>query len=281
MSPALRPSDLYGRPDAPRHEEGDAGTTGEPHGPRWLVRGGLAVLAIVVTGFLVAPDDVGEGGVPPAAVDIISEDQAIAALALYRAQAETHDALAVDRSLYTPPGPGVVREAAGRGRAIVAMRLDEARQMPDADPAVAHYWSASAHDAHLVQLRQAERDMEEIAVLALIHDTIYDGAGGMPLVQAELELTGRYSTGVADRDRPMFAWGRALLGELDGVDGRAQADQARTMADSWWQERAAALQPPVTDALRAYLGGLPTSTVRGLEGHPLAGPGLDLLRSAG
>jgi hypothetical protein len=278
----MRPSDVFGPPDgrhrsAPGPEEDDRDAA---RGPRWPLLAGLAVLAIIVAGFVAAPSEVGEGGVPPAIVDVVSEDQAIAALALHRAQAETYQALAVDRSLYTPPGPGPVVQAAEQGVQLVRQRLEEARMLSNADPAASRYWSSADHDALLQHLEQAMRDIGEVNLLALIHDSVYDSAGAIPLDRAELELASRYATGTADRDGPLLPWGRALLGEFEGFDGRATAEQARAHADSWWQERVAALQPVATEPLRAYIGGLPPSTIRGLEGHPLAGPGLEQLRSS-
>jgi hypothetical protein len=288
----LRPSDVFGPPEGrarPARSPDDAGGTGPAgpaghaargqQGPRWPLLAGLAVLAVVVAGFLAAPSQVGEGGIPPAVVDVVSEDQAIAALALYRAQAETHRALAVERSLDTPPGPGPIVQAAEHGVALVRQRLDEARSFEGADPAVSRYWTSADHDGLLQRLEGALREIGEINLLTLIHDSIYDGAGSFPLDQAELELASRYATGTADRDGPLLSWGRALLGEFEGLDGRATAEQARANADTWWAQRAATLQPVEGDPLRAYIGGLPPSTVRGLEGHPLAGPALEHLRA--
>jgi hypothetical protein len=279
----MRPSDVFGPPDGrkPLPAPADDDTQRRRRGPQWPVLAGAAVLAVVIAGLVAAPSEIGESGVPPAVVDVVSEDQAIAALALYRAQAETYQALAVERSLYTPPGPGPIVQAAEQGLVLVRQRLEEARQHTDADPAASRYWTSADHDALLQRLESAQRDIGEANLLALIHDSVYDGAGSVPLDRAELELASRYATGTADRDGPLLPWGRALLGEFEGLDGRAAAEQARANVDPWWSERVETLRPVAGEPLLAYLGGLPPSTVRGLEGHPLAGPGLELLRAQG
>lgn len=241
--------------------------------------GGVAVLAIIGIGLLIAPDDVGEGGIPPAVVDVVSEDQAIAALALYRAQAEAQESLSIDRSLYAPPGPSQLVGAAEAAAGAVHERLTAARGIPDADAAVRAYWEAGEHDAFLQVLQGSVEAIREINLLAAAHDSIYDGAGAIPLPDAEAELASRYLTGIEQADRPMTEWGHALLAALDGADDRERAETARAATDEWWQAHTgAALEPPATEALRAYLGGLPPSTLTGLEGHPVAGPGLQLLR---
>jgi hypothetical protein len=251
-----------------------------PRRPRWAALAGVAVLAIVGAAVLGAPDDVGEGGIAPAVVDVVSEDQAIAALAIYRAQAEARDSLLLDRSLYAPPGPSVlIREAEDAANEVRA-RLDAARSIPDADPTVRSYWAANEHDDYVQRLELAVVGIREINLLAATHDTIFDGAGAVSLPSAEQELTSRYLTGTVDESTPLAEWGRALLAELDGADDRGRAETARAATDAWWAERASELAPPATEPLRAYLGGLPSSTLTGLEGHPLAGPGLSRLRES-
>jgi hypothetical protein len=281
MTRSPRPSQVYGPPGTPRppRPATQPGRSARTRRPRWPLVIAAAVLAAAVIGVLVAPDQVGEGGIPPAVVDVVSEDQAIAALALYRAEAEARAALLVDRSLYTPPGPSVLVTAAETAAAEVRNRLAAARDLRDADPTVRSYWAAGEHDDLVERLERLVIAIREINLLAATHDSIYDGAGQVSLPAAAQELTSRYLTGTEDESAPMGAWGRALLAELDGADERPRAEAARAAADAWWRERAAALEPPALEPLRAYLGGLPESTVRGLEGHPLAGPGLAQLRT--
>lgn len=280
MTSTFRPSDIYGQPGTtPRRR----GSTDEPEPEarriRWPVVAGIAALAVIALALAAGPSEIGEGGIPPAVVDVVSEDQAIAALALYRAEAEARDALAVQRSLFSPPGPSTVLRDARQSEAEVLKRLTEARSIPDADPAVRAYWSDPAHDEVLRALRGAVQAISEINLLAATHDSLYDGAGAIPLGSAQFELASLYLTGDADGASPLPGWGRALLAELDGVGSRAEAQGGRAAADGWWQDRAAALTPVAADALRAYLGGLPESTRVGLAGHPLAGPGLERLRT--
>jgi hypothetical protein len=281
MRTTPRPSEVFGRPGVPTPVPSGAERPADRPArrrPRWPAIAGLAVLAVVGIALLAAPSQVGEGGVPPAVVDVVSEDQAIAALALYRAQAEAQEALAVGRSLYAPPGPSVVRVAADDAAAVLDQRLAAARAIGDADPAVRAYWSDPAHDDLRARLKGAAVAIAEVNLLVAVHDTIYDGAGSIPLESAQFELTSRYLTGQAPAT-PMADWGRALLDELDGADARGAAEEARARTDAWWAEQAGQLSPVATEALRAYLGGLPESTLRGLEGHPLAGPGLTRLRA--
>jgi hypothetical protein len=280
MSSTFRPSDIYGPPGAdPGGGAPWQGPPPEPRGLRWPAIAGASLLVVVAIGVLSAPRQVGEGGIPPAVVDIVSEDQAIASLALYRAQAEVADALIVPGSLSAPPGPDVLLRSADAGAVEVAARLADARGIADADPAARTYWSDPAHDALLVRLRAAAGALSEYTLLAATHDSIYGGAGAIPLETAQFELTSRYATGGPDPSGPLALWGRALLAELDGQDAAAASAQARAAADPWWRERADALAPVQVDALRAYLGGLPESTRAGLEGHPVAGPGLARLRA--
>jgi hypothetical protein len=280
MRATFRPSDVYGPPGAPEapRRPVEADDDGGPARRRWPLLAGLAVLVLLVAAVLAGPREVGEGGVAPALVDIVSEDQAIAALALHRSQAEAQAGLAVPRSLYTPPGISPVRRAAESSVTDVRARLVQARGVPDADPAVRAYWGAGEHDAYVDRLDVLRRAIDDIGLLAATHDSIYDGAGAIPLGEAQLALASRYLTGT-DEQGPMTDWGLALLAELDGVESRAAAEDGRARTDAWWQERTAALEPAALDPLRSYLGGLPPATLRGLEGHPLAGPGLADLRA--
>jgi hypothetical protein len=281
VSSSFRPSDIYGppgprRPPPPR----DDALPAAPSRSRWPLVAGLVVVVIVGGALLAAPNDVGEGGIPPAVVDVVSEDQAIAALALYRSQAEAQQALGVERSIFAPPGPSVLIRAAEESAADVRARLAAARSTPDADATVRSYWMAGEHDQLAERLEGAVLAIREINLLAATHDTIFDGAGQVSLPEAEQELTSRYLTGTPDGASPLAEWGRALLAELDGVEDRRRAETARAATDAWWADLAAGLEPPAREPLRAYLGGLPESTLTGLEGHPLAGPGLAHLRAS-
>lgn len=274
------PSRVFGRPET-------AAAPPTPDAPRPPRRGGrlrgtlvvVLLLALVGgTGALVAPDEVGEGGVPPARVDIVSEEQAIAALALYGAQAEVYDEFARIDSLYAPPGPVALIERLRDGAVESERRRFEARGLPEQDTAFREYAERADHAFFHSGLMDSWRTTGEISLLLAVHDSLYDGAGSIQLPDAQLQLTSLFETGTTVSG-PHLEWGQSLLAEVDGQDRRADAERLRVETDHWW--RGAVLEharPAAQEPLRAYLGGLPEPTLTGLEGHPVAGPALQRLR---
>lgn len=278
MPPAIRPSDVYGPPGSTQSPvEEPSATPSRTRVPSWLVPAGLLVLAALALGVVIAPDELTSDGVSPALVDVVSEDQAIAALGLYGAQVEAASALQPDGSVFAQPGADVIWRTSRSALHTVSTRLSDARDQPMPDPTVAAYWSSTSHDALLRALDERVEDVRLLSLLEATHGTLYDGAGQVDLVQVRQELLSRTDTGMASG--PLARWAGALLDELDGADRFSVALQARADTEAWWHEHVAAIGPVESEVLASYIAGLPPSTVRGLEGHPVTGPALTHLRS--
>jgi hypothetical protein len=285
----VRPSDVYPLPSQPTaashrsavpatvpdEAEGDPAEPGPPRGHRpWaVVAAVLAAVVVGVAGLVGAGQRSGQAGGGPT-VDVVSEDQAIAALALFEAQVSATGILREQSDPFAPPGPAehaaTLHEAADR----VATHLEQARAQPDADHLAAAYWEDAGHDRFEAELRELATETEGVALLAMTHDTVYGGAGAIDPAEARHALANRYGQGGAG---PTQAWSQALLAQLDGADAAAPATAARAETGAHWAARAEQLDPPAVGALRTYLGGLPPETLDALGGHPVAGPAIDRL----
>jgi hypothetical protein len=246
--------------------------------PRGLVAAGVVALALLVGGAgLSAP-----GGDPAPAgplVDVVTEDQAVAAFALFNAEVDAVEALAPTADVYAPPGPGAAAEAAQEAADEVSAALANARGLQGADPRAAAYWSNAEHHALLDALRDSATLAREIALLAAAHDTLYDGSGAIPLHEAQQQLTSLFGTGVAPA--ALQEWGRALLVEIDGGTGAGEALRARGETEGLWAQRVTSLGVAAEPALRAYVAAIAPQTVSALRGHPVAGRALDRLGTTG
>lgn len=274
MSPSARPSEIYGPPGGvPERSLDDASEEASGPRKRWPLLVGLAVLALLAIGMLVAPDlDDGSAG----DVDVAVEEQAIAALGLYEVQGSTSLRLHPGDSLFSQPGPDRIVRAAAEQEALLRERMDQARvRFLDPHPQVAAYVGSQAHDDYALRLADAHEDLTLVALLEALHATIYGGAGLVAVPDAERELQSRLAVGRVPE--PLRAWAGALLAELDGTDRRAGAEHWRAEVDRWWVQRVAMLRPVEGAVLHDYVRALPPGTVRGLRGHPVAGRGLELL----
>lgn len=208
-------------------------------------------------------------------VDVVSEDQAIAALALYGAQASTMDQLRERENIFANPGPGDAAAIAARGLDETQQALDEARDIPGADRLAAAYWNDGAHVVALGDLSTVTRDARLIALLTATHDTIYSGSGSIPLDEAYRTLTGTFTS--RQEPPPLRRWARALINQLEERDSAIEAAAAREETGQLWATRVRQLEPAAVEQLQDYIAGLPARTVEGLRGHPVAGPALQRL----
>lgn len=242
----------------------------------WLVVAGLTAFVLVVAGLVRG----GTGALPDDApvVDVVSEDQAIAALALYHTEARAVDALQTAADILAPPGPPAAAAAAGQAAGAVQTALERARAQPGPDPLVAAYWNDGGHTSFVDHLTTLRTEAELVALLAATHDTIYGGAGAIPLRDAQERMLSAFGSA---RPAPLVAWAEALLYQLEDADRRDAAAQARETTRRWWAGRVMTLSPPAVDRLTTYVDALPRTTRRGLRGNPVAGPAIEHLRGAG
>lgn len=233
-------------------------------------------LVVVVAGGAVLADSLPDSGVPNEAegTDVVTEDQAVAALGLYAAEVAAVDDLGSRGDPFAPPGPGDAARAAGDHADAVAEAIATARAEPNPDPLAADYWDEPAHEALVTELRELQAHAEGLALLAGTHDTVYTGAGAVDPQEAQQALTNRYGSGEA---QPGDRWAQALLAELDGTPAAEEASRGRDEAGRQWQAAVDALSPAAVDALRASIAGLPPSVRDALTGHPVAGPALERL----
>lgn len=281
--PGARPSDLYRLPEhhTPAGLAGPAGPVrGEPEPPpssrrfpAWVGIAGLIALSLIVAGLVRGTTTVNTGEAAP--VDVVSEDQAVAALRLYGAQTSVIDALAGRKQIYEGRGPGDAAAVARRGAAAVQDALDQARGQTGASPLAATYWNAAEHTAALSAIEIAAQDAEIIALLAATHDSLYSGSGAIPLNEAVDRITGTFTS--SRYSVPLSQWAQALLEQTEDRNRVREAAQARLLAQQVWADQVSALQPAAVSELVAYLNALPTGTVDALRGHPVAGPALQRL----
>lgn len=276
MVRTTRPSDVYRLPEAQR-----ASTPPPPpeqpqpsrrRFPLWAGVAALLAVVLVLSG-LVRGSGTTTGEAP--IVDIVSEDQAIAALGLHAAQVEVADDLQAREDIYANPGPGDAAARAARGLRATQEALDTARDIPGADRLAADYYRASGHPEFISALKLVRTEAELIALLAATHDTLYAGSGAIAVQDAYEQITGAFAG--TRRARPLTEWAQALVEQMEDRDRLTAANAGREAAGELWQARIAGLTPPATDELRRYVEGLPAVTVEGLRGHPVAGPGLEYL----
>ena len=274
----VRPSQVYRLPDDVAQPAPAPASAPEPpkrRPPLWVGIAGLVAVGLVVSGLVRGSGATDPGAAP--VVDIISEDQAIAALALYGAQASTIADLQEHSDIFANPGPpGAVRSAA-EGLAATQQALEAARDVAGADPLAAAYWNSAEHGTVVETFGQVRAEADMIVLLAATHDTLYSGTGSIGLQGAYDQI----STAFAGQPWPraLGTWAQALLEQMQNQDRVTEAGNAREAVSQLWAARVAALEPAAVSALRDYVNGLPGATVEGLRGHPVAGPALKQLES--
>ena len=272
MARPARPSDVYRLPEQQRRTSAPEEPQPQPRRriPLWAAVAGLLAVVLAASGLVRGASTTMTGEAP--VVDIVSEDQAIAALALYDAQVSAIDDLKQRRDIFAGPGPRDAAMAADAGARKTQDRLSAARDIAGADPLATAYYNAAGHPAVIDQLRALGVGADLVNLLASTHDTIYDGSGSIPLNEAYEQITGNFT----DTSQPpaLRRWATALLEQMEERDRAAEAAAARAETAELWASTVAGLEPAAVDALRAYVQGLPAVTIEGLRGHPLAGPGL-------
>lgn len=276
MLRATRPSDIYRLPD--EQQRPSPPQPEEPQPPRrrfplWIGVAGLLAVVLVLAGLVRGAGTTTTGETP--VVDIVSEDQAIAALGLYAAQVSVTEDLQSRENIYANPGPGDAAARARQGVHATQEALDTARAIPGADRLAADYYRAAEHPEFLTALDRVRTEAEIIALLTATHDTLYTGSGSIAVQDAYDQITGIFSG--ARWPRPLSQWAQALLEQIEDRDRVEEANAGRQGAGDLWRVRVAGLQPAAVEELRAYVEGLPAVTVEGLRGHPVAGPGLNYL----
>ena len=277
MARSARPSDLYRLPEHASAEQ-QASTPPRPEPsqrrlPAWVGVALVLAAVLVVSGVLGTTAGPAPGEAP--LVDIVSEDQAIAALTLYGAQASTIAELRERRQIYANPGPGDAARVAGNGAAETERALQAARQVLNPDPLLQSYVQNPDHAANVLRFSDAQRTATTVALFASTHDTLFSGSGAIPLEEAYKRIASELSGG--SRPAPLDSWGRALMDIIEDRDGRYQALQGRANSQRMWAQMVSALQPAGVAELQTYIGGLPAVTLDGLRGHPVAGPALRML----
>ncbi len=278
MARTARPSDIYRLPEqtAPGRRTIDPPPPPPPgrRVPAWLW------VAVVLGVILVASGLIGGVAGPPSTgdvplVDIISEDQAIAALALYGAETDTIASLRNQRDIFDGGGPFLAAGVAERGAAEVQRTLDAARDVNNPDPLYSAFVGSAAHAESEQALSSAAATAQTIALLASTHDSIYAGSGAIAMEEAYQSISGVIAAG--DAPEPVRRWAIALIEQIENRPRSDQAFEARADTAAYWAALVASLEPAAVAELQTYLNGLPAVTVEGLRGHPVAGPALDHL----
>lgn len=277
MARTARPSDIYRLPEqtaAARRAAAPppAGPPARRRPPSWLWVAVVLAVALVVSGV------VGGAGAPLPGegplVDILTEDQAVAALALYGAQVDAIAALHERRQIFAGGGAPAAAAQAGRGAAAVQLALNAARRAPNPHPLFAGYVSSGSHVATQERLNVARETAETLALFAATHDSIYGGAGAIGLDEAHTRIQAAMG-GTAPG--PIKRWGGALLDQIEHRPAVNEALAAREECAQYWVALVDLVQPAAVGELQSYLGALPPGTVQGLRGHPVAGPALEHL----
>lgn len=277
MAPPARPSDLYRLPTDPQSAEAEPSPGPPPHGgPAWLgilalVLVGIGLFAIGTTG------GGGGGGTVNPIVDVVSEDQAVAALRTHAEALQAIRDVQARSDIYADGGPANALRTAQGGQARTRQALRAARAQPGADALAAAYWHHPAHERFGQQLREVVALAGQIRLLAATHETLYSGTGEIDPQEAHRGLVSLFS-GRRPATDPLAGWGEALLDEIEGRDGRATAIEGRAATQRFWAGKVAALRPPAVRELRTYVVALPAGTVEALRGHPVAGPAVEDLR---
>ncbi|HVM20521.1 MAG TPA: hypothetical protein VM307_11215 [Egibacteraceae bacterium] len=276
MVRTARPSDVYRLPPAPAEASSIHPPSPQPAKPRrrppaWMAVAGVLALVLVIAGLVrgTTMANTGDAGL----VDVVSEDQAIAALALYDAQAATMQRLRDKAAIYENPGPPEAVRIAASGSQRVQQALDDARALPNPDTRAAAYYNAGGHSRVVGQLVGVTQLAEAIALLSATHDSLYGGAGSIPLPEAY----DRINNLLASRrglPEPLALWGQALLEQMEDRNRAQQAATGRQASQRVWAATVRSLRPAAVRPLAAYLQTLPSVTIEGLRGHPVAGPGL-------
>lgn len=276
MVRSTRPSDVYRLPEAQRPSP--ARPPEQPTQPSrrrlplWAGVAALLAIVLVLSGLLRGSETTtGEAPI----VDIVSEDQAIAALGLHAAQVNVVDDLRQREDIYANPGPGDAGTRAAQGLRATQQALDAARALPGADRLAAEYFRDGGHPEFIAALGRARTEADLIALLNATHETLYSGTGAIAVQDAYDQITGAFSG--TRRARPLTEWAQALLEQMEDRDRLRAANAGREAAAELWRIRIAGLQAPAVDELRRYIEGLPAITIEGLRGHPVAGPGLAYL----
>ena len=278
MVRTARPSDLYRLPDDRRAPSGSAPEPPptRPRFPAWLGIALVLAAVLVVSGLIGTSAPPSTGNAP--LVDIVREDQAIAALALYGAQADAIAQLQERRDIYALPGPRDAALVAQRGANDAQGALEAARKLVNPDPLVAQYVQRQGHTTVTSFLAELAVIGDTIAVLSSTHDTLYAGEGSIPLSEASAQISSLVAGG--NTPAPLRAWAAALLDQMEDRPRAAVANEARAGSQRLWAAKVQALEPAAVPDLRTYLSGLPDVTVQGLRGHPVAGPALKRLEAA-
>ncbi|MBA2729774.1 MAG: hypothetical protein H0U48_03365 [Euzebyaceae bacterium] len=289
MPRATRPSDVHRLPPATRPpadgwppvaEEPAATAVPRRQPPRWLLVVGLLVIGLIA--FNAART--ARSGLPGdgVVVDVVAEDQAIAILGLYQAEA---DAL---RELQYPPNGGFddpdrvlhrtpeLTAIANRGAAAITAALRQARATGGTEPLVERYLDASDHQRLIDDLGDVAEAATAVEELESVHQAVIESSDA-PLSVTWGSSLSHYRL-VGDN---YAAWAKALMEHRDGRDRTTQAGQARAATVRTWWERVRRLEPGSMAELHFALRALPDATIAALRGHPVAGPVLRRLDSTG
>jgi len=235
----------------------------------------MAVAGVIAAGLIIAGLVRGATGAAPGdvpLVDIVSEDQAIAALRLYGAEAFTIDEIRTRADIYAAPGPHDAAQVLVRGADDVKDALEAAQKVPNGDALFSTYVNDDSHPTLRGFFGDDAQLAGKIALLSDTHDTLYSGTGSVPLGEASTRLNNIVADG--STPSPLHDWAIALLEQMEDRNRVQQAAEARAASQHLWASAIQSLEPIGVAELQTYINGLPAVTVDGLRGHPVAGPPL-------
>lgn len=234
---------------------------------------GLVALAVVGSGLL------GDSGAPPPAeltTDVATEDAVVTVLQLFAAETALPDAVRDDGDPFALPGVLARAQALTRAIAQAEATLAATRdtEVAPGTPA-ATYASHSDHDVLLDVARGVADHATELSVLHEVHTTLLTGASTVTPDESRQHIAQAQTS----EHEQVRAWGLALQQVIDGPADPQGAEAARLAAGQDWRAEADRLAPAALQDLTAFLNGIDQGVLAALDGHPVAGPALQRLRS--
>ncbi len=271
-----RPSDMYRLPDDVRQSPQRVERAPEPrYEPPSGRMGKTAIVAAALVVAVVTGSSTFANNPRTSMADVPEGEEAVAALALYHAQAATIDELRTREDIFASPGATDAAAVVARGLAEVQRTLRDARAVTGADPLAAGYWKSGAHGDYIEEVQTLHEHTRTMALLAATQDMLDSGTGSITIAEAREELM--RATAKPVLPLPLREWADGLLQQIDGGNPVDATAQAREAAASLWGFQVRHLEPASVPLVHNYASRLPDETINALRDHPVAGAAIELL----